>query len=79
MNKPETLSFTFQERYLSRAFIQSRQHLILYLKLLSKRHGIRADKILFHHDFNDDKDNGQFRDNFKFKGSFDYIKQEVLK
>ena len=74
MNKPEILSFTYQEIYLSRILIQSRKHLIEYIKFLSKKYGYPTEKILFHHDFMED-DNFDFFENFKLKGSYDYLKE----
>ena len=85
MNKPEILSFTYQEIYLSRILIQSRNHLIEYIKFLSKKYNLPANKIIFHHDLddNDFKIIDKFKDNFKVNNSYDWTKikksAEVLK
>ena len=75
MNTPEILSFSFQERYLSRKLIQSRKHLIDYIKLLSKIHNIKPSDIIFNHDYEDYEDNGRYKDNFKLNGSYDFLKE----
>jgi len=72
--KPEVLSFTYQEIYLARQLIQSRKHLILYLKFLSSKYGYPANKILFNHDFEDKDFKAEFIDNFKLNGSYDYLR-----
>lgn len=77
-NKPEILSFTYQEIYLARQLIQSRKHLILYLKFLSKKYGYPVNKIIFNHDFMDMSElQFSFINNFKKKGSYDYLKDEL--
>jgi len=77
MEKPEILSFSFQERYLSRRLIQSRKHLILYLKLLSQIHKVKAELIVFNHDLEDSEYKGELIDNFKIKNSYEWIKGEL--
>jgi len=77
-NHPEILSFTFQEMYLSRILIQSRKHLIEYIKFLSKKYNLPANKIIFHHDLDDKDYHFNLMDNFKLNGNYDYLK-EVLK
>ena len=79
MEKTEILSFTYQERYLSRFLIQSRKHLILYIKHLAKKHKIPAEKIIFNHDLDFQENSFKFIDNFKVNGSYDYIKEELKK
>lgn len=74
----EILSFSFQEMYLSRILIRDKNHLIKYIKFLSKRHSIPADKIVFNHDL-DDSFNTNFINNFKVNNSFDWIKEELKK
>ena len=76
-NRAEYLSFTYQEMYLARHKILSREHLVLFIKMLAKRHNIKADKIIFNHDFNDDKDTKGYINNFSINGSYDYIKEEL--
>jgi len=42
-NKPEILSFSFQEIYLSRRLIKSRKHLINYIRQLAERRSIKMN------------------------------------
>jgi len=72
--KPEVLSFTYQEAYLSRKLIKSRKELILYLKYLAIKFNYPADKIIFCHDFEDKDFKAEFIDNFKLNGSYDYLR-----
>ena len=73
-NKAEVLSFSYQEIYLSRTLIQSRNHLKLYINLLAKRFNLPAKKIIFNHDLEDSKTPNEFIDNFKLNGSYDYLR-----
>jgi len=78
MEKPEILSFTFQEMYLSRKLIKSRVDLIKYIKFLSNQNNIPTDKIIFHHDFNDNtEDNLSFMNNFKINNSYKWIPKHL--
>ena len=77
-NKPEVLSFTYQDIYLSRKLIKSREHLIKYLKFLSIQYCYPIDKIIFNHDF-EDEFRAEFINNFKLNGSYDYLREELLK
>lgn len=75
-NKVEMLSFSFQECYLSRKLIKNRAELKEYIKFLAIKNGIEPSKIIFNHDLEDSDYNGtDFKDNFKFKGSYDYLKE----
>lgn len=76
MNKPEVLSFSYQEIYLSRMLIQNKEHLVLYIKLLAKKYNYRADKIIFNHDL-EDTEGYKFIDNFKVKGSYEWLKEAL--
>lgn len=76
MNKPEILSFSFEQIYIARQLIQSRKHLILFIKYLSNKYGYPIDKIIFNHDFEDSR-NISFIDNFKLNGSYDYLKEAL--
>ena len=76
-NQPEVLNFEYKGRHLSKDLIKSREHLVLYLKNLSKKTGTRADKIVFNHDLNDDKYKGELRLNFTKNGTYDYLKEEL--
>ena len=78
MNIPEFLSFSYQEILISRKLIQSRKHLIEYIKMLSKKYNYPADKIIFNHDLEDNSEGVfKFIDNFKLNGSYDYIKEAL--
>jgi len=74
-NKPEVLSFSFQEIYLSRILIQSREHLVLYIKMLSEKYGHPAEDIIFNHDYEDAESPAEFKNNFSKNGSYDWIKE----
>ena len=78
-NRVEMLSFSFQECYLSRKLIKNRAELIEYIKKLAIIHGIaKPSEIIFNHDLEDSDYNGvEFKDNFKFKGSYDYLKEAL--
>jgi len=77
-NRVEMLSFSFQECYLSRKLIKNRAELIEYIKELAIKEGIEPSKIIFNHDLEDSNYNGvEFKDNFKLKGSYDYLKEAL--
>ena len=79
-NKPEILSFTYQEIYLDRILIKSRDDLIKHIKYLSKKYKYPAKKILFHHDFMDMSEKQcSFMGNFTKKNSYDYLKKALVK
>ena len=80
MNIPEILSFSYQEILISRKLIQSRKHLIEYIKMLSEKYKYPANKIIFNHDIEDNGENNlSFIDNFKLKGNYDYLKEGLKK
>jgi len=76
-NKPEILSFSYQEIYLTRELIKDRKHLISFIKMLSKKFKYPVDKIIFNHDLEDNKYRAEFINNFKKNGSYDYLKKEL--